>query len=121
MRTILTILISLFILSGCNKDQRNNRKIDGRWKATVFLGSNLDPDEEIIFTFNKDNNGEGTGTMVFTDWGSKEVYGVEYFIKNDYLTMIVDQDAIVFTIDELTRKKIMLTDNYGDATILEKD
>jgi hypothetical protein len=46
---------------------------------------------------------------------------VEYFIKNDYLTMIIDQDAVVFTINDISRKRITLTDNYGDATILEKD
>ncbi|ASS49450.1 MAG: hypothetical protein A3D31_02980 [Candidatus Fluviicola riflensis] len=121
MRSILAIFLTLFFVTACSKDQRISRKIDGDWKATVFMGSNLDPDEEIRFTFNKDRNGEGTGTMVYTDWGMDEVYGVKYFIKNDYLTMIVDQDAVVFTINDITRKKITLTDNYGDATILEKD
>ncbi|MES2555634.1 MAG: hypothetical protein V4604_05755 [Bacteroidota bacterium] len=121
MRTILTILTALILVTACSKDQRINRKIDGDWKATVFMGSNPDPDEVVKFTFNKDTKGEGTGTMVYTDWGQDEVYGVKYFIKNDYLTMIVDQEAIVFTINDITRKKITLTDNYGDATILEKD
>lgn len=121
MRSILTILTALFFITACSKDQRINRKIDGDWKATVFMGTNLDPDEEIRFTFNKDSKGEGTGTMVYSDWNTKDVYGVEYFIKNDYLTMIIDQDAVVFTINDITRKKITLTDNYGDATILEKD
>ena len=121
MRSFLTIFAIILLVTACSKDQRISRKIDGDWKAIVFMGSNPDPDEEIKFTFNKDSEGEGTGTMVYSDWGSTDVYGVKYFIKNDYLTMVVDQDAVVFTINEITRKKITLTDSYGDATILEKD
>lgn len=120
MKYFLTIILLSVLLTACNKDQRTSRKIDGEWEATVFMGSVPDPDEHMIFTFDKDKNGEGKGTIELKDnWGT-EVYGMKYYIKNDYLTIIADEDPIVFTITSFERKKIKLTDTYGDATILEK-
>lgn len=117
----LFALLGLLLLTACNKDQRISRKIDGDWEAIVFMGSTPDPDEKIIFSFDKDKNGEGKGTIELKDnWGT-EVYGINYFVKNDYLTIIADEDPVVYTITSMDRKTIKLTDSYGDATILEKD
>lgn len=121
MKYLLPLYLLVLVLTGCNKDQRISRKIDGDWEAIVFMGSTPDPDEKIIFSFDKDKNGEGKGTIELKDnWGT-EVYGIKYFIKNDYLTIIADEDPLVYTITSLDRKTIKLTDSYGDATILEKD
>ena len=85
------------------------------------MGSVINQGEEVNFSFDKDEKGEGKGLIEVKDnWGT-EIYAMKYYIKNDYLTIIVDEDPMVFTINSLDRKKIKLTDTYGDATILEKD
>lgn len=121
MNYFLPALFIVLLLTACNKDQRTSRRIDGDWTASVFMGSVMNPGEEVNFSFDKDEKGEGKGLIEVKDnWGT-EVYAMKYYIKNDYLTIIVDEDPLVFTINSLDRKKIKLTDTYGDATVLEKD
>jgi hypothetical protein len=82
-----------------------------------------DPDvfgETYLFTFNRDTRGEGTGTLEWQDGSFTQVYGIRYFIKNDNLCMVVDGESIAFTIGDMSRKKITLTDAEGETTILEK-
>ncbi len=117
---ILFFSIVLIILTSCSKEQRTNRKLDGEWNATVFMGYTPNSDESYTFTFNKDKDGEGTGTVKEVDGFYTDVYGMQYFIKNDRLTMIIDQDALVFTISSMTNQKITLIDTYDETTILEK-
>jgi hypothetical protein len=118
---LLFSLAFILILASCSKDQRNNRRIDGEWHATIFMGE--DPEvfnEAYYFTFNHDKKGEGTGTVEWVDGSFSEVYGMKYFLKNDYLSMIIDGESLIFTIKSLSRKKIELTDAEGEATVLEK-
>lgn len=121
MKQLLLFSLLVFIIASCSKDQRNNRRIDGDWHATIFMGENPATfNEAYYFTFDRDKKGEGTGTIEWVDGNFSEVYGLKYFIKNDYLSMIVDGESLIFTIRSISRKKIELTDAYGDATVLEK-
>lgn len=120
-RILIPTLLLLLIVTGCNKDQRSNRKIDGDWTASTFMGTSVNQGESYVFSFDKDKNGEGKGTIKVTDTFGSEVYVMTYFIKNDHLTLIVEEDPIVFTINTLEKEELIMTDSYGDKTVLEKN
>jgi len=118
---VLFFSFFLLVITSCNKEQRTNRKLDGSWNATIFQGDTPNSNESYTFTFNKDKDGEGTGTIKLVDGVFTDVYGMQYFLKNDRLTLIVDQDALVFNISSMTNKKVTMIDTYGETTILEKN
>ena len=120
-KILLPIILLLVIVTGCSKDQRSNRKIDGEWTASTLNGEAVVQGESYVFSFDKDKDGEGKGTIKYTSPFGSEVYVMTYFVKNDHLTLIVEEDPIVYTINTLEKDQMIITDSYGDKTVLEKN
>lgn len=113
------VLLVLSMVSSCKTENVINRKLDGTWDAVVFFGDAPSSNETVKMTFNPAPKGEGSGVIVVTEDNEVTSYGFSYFLKGERMTMIVDQDAYVFTIDEYSRKRITMTDTYGRVTLME--
>lgn len=119
----LFLLLSVLLFPGCSKEQQLNRKLDDSWTAVIYNGYVPPKNVMYHFTFNADKGGRGTGTAHFVNdpAGTDHLYAMEYFIKDDQLVIIINENPSVYTVEERKRKKITLTDTYGNTTILERD
>ncbi len=120
MKAIVFVFLLLGIVA-CQKDNRVSRKLDGTWTAEILFNDVPQNNESATFSFNDNGKGEGTGSYVVVNGAEQQVIGIEYFIKNNRLTILFDQQPMVFEIVEQSNRELKLMDTQGGVTLLKKN
>ncbi len=120
MKAIVFVFLLLGIVA-CQKDSRVSRKLDGTWTAEILFNDVPQNNESATFTFNDNGKGEGTGSYVLVNGAEQQVIGIEYFIKNNHMTIIFDQSPVVFDIVDQSNRELKLMDTQGGVTLLKKN
>lgn len=121
MKSVYIFSLLVIVLAACRKDNVISRKIDGTWNVEMLYGTVPNASDEVTFTFHNHRDGEGNGVMTIKSGNTSSTFGLSYFVKNNKLTLIIEEDPVVFSIASRTRKELKLVDSYGDVTLLRKD
>lgn len=74
----------LFVLGySCNKDQQTSKKMDGNWKVYSIEGYLYE--DLAVFTFEKEKDGEGTGSLRIKDDSSDVTLLLTYQVDGQNL------------------------------------
>jgi len=117
----LLIVVFLFQIVACSKNQRTNRTIEGTWTAITIAGVAASATLKESLTFTKGKKGEGTGRVSITQGTVTQDGVMRYFIKNKRITLVVDEQVTVFyDIEALSDSEMTLKDVDGALTVLTK-
>lgn len=119
MKPLLMLTLLLFLAASCSKERSFNRKLDGDWSASIYFGQFPSSQENYLFHFDRQSKDSGKGYLIIEDGFYERTLGIDYYINDDNLTLIIDSDAYAFKIKSFSRRKIELIDSYGSVTILE--
>lgn len=119
----ITTLITLLLVSSCHSDQRISRQLDGKWNVTKMNNQALPGGESMTIVFSKDKKGKGTGASTYLDADYKTIRTFTYAVSDQKLTQTYSQSGSdvnhVFTIQDHSRKKMVLLDAENEEMILE--
>jgi hypothetical protein len=118
----LTVAIALLATS-CQSNQRISRQLDGKWNVTKINNQSLPGGESMTIVFSKDKKGKGTGASTYIDAQYKTIRTFTYAVSNQKLIETYNQSGSdveqVFTIQDHSRKKMVLIDAENEEMILE--
>jgi hypothetical protein len=116
MKKVLFALLAVTVLvaSSCSKERKINKRLDGTWSATTLDNEALTSTESVDFTFTKDENDNGTGSMSIKDGEFSFAATFSYTLVEDKLDMIVDffgeKDTLMYTVTKYDKTDLELTD-----------
>jgi|GEM_PF-3292981 len=119
----ITTLTVFLLISSCHSDRRISRQLDGKWNVTKMNNQSLPGGESMTIVFSKDKKGKGTGASTYLDADYKTIRTFTYAVSDEKLTQTYNQSGSdvdqVFTIEEHSRKKMVLLDAENEEMILE--
>jgi hypothetical protein len=124
-------LILVLITAACSKEKRIERRLprkSGKWNIESYNETDYENGSQVYsetysnvgnFVFDDD----GTVVETYIDGGQTYVYSGSWSNTEDKLTIVEDGDAIVYDIEDFSRKEMTLvyTDQYTISNISYKD
>lgn len=109
---MMLCIAAMGLTTSCSKDKDD--LIVGKWEITTVDGRTDREKVGSIWDF------ASNGTFSLSAYG-KTMNGTYYMVKDEKLTMTVDNDPVTVTIEELTKSKMVwMSDDLGGEVVLKK-
>lgn len=109
---MMLCIAAMGLTTSCSKDKDD--LIVGKWEITTVDGRTDREKVGSIWDF------ASNGTFSLSAYG-KTMNGTYYMVKDEKLTMTVDNDSVTVTIEELTKSKMVwMSDDLGGEVVLKK-
>jgi uncharacterized protein (TIGR03066 family) len=123
MKKVLFALLAVTILlaSSCSKEKKINKRLDGIWKMVSYEGEAIPSEEQVTYTFTKDEKDNGTGSVSFDEDGVSIPF--TYTISEDKVTVTItfmgESNTEVLTITKYKKDRIEWTESDGKKAVLD--
>lgn len=125
MKKLIIILVTILVATiSCNKEKRNDNRLDGKWRLVSYTGPDLfGLAGNVTYKFTKSTN---HCTIEFDGFISDYDYDVdEKFLylgeAGSMASGTLQNLETTYTIDKLKRKKMILVDEDGFKMTMEKE
>lgn len=100
-RILLMGMLLAFAVVSCNKDQRAVKRLDGKWKLTIYNGQTVPEAQASILTFSSCKLKTDEVCDVTVQTGS-QTQSYKYLVKNDGKTLVTKNAAGTVILQELS-------------------
>ncbi len=124
-KTLLLLFLVPILVVGCSKSKKLNKRLDGGWTLTSYLGHSdiITPyPKSTVLTFKKVNNNGGTYVITNPDTTFSGIYTLQADYRITFNELIPDTiQGINFDVIKYTKTDLSLKDKTGQVFFYTKN